>query len=274
MNDFQKVQLDLLRHFIDICDKLNINYYLVHGSLLGAIKYKGFIPWDDDIDVAMKRTDYDRFKKYAGEYLPNNVFLQNNDTDPFFPRFLMRLQNLDTTWIDEDTAHLDIKKGIFIDIFSINGCPPKKNEKKYCKRRKHLSRVFVVHTNKKISYRMGLRTRVIKFLHDVFGVYSNIQKNVKKYEKLTSEYSTDDREYWFESMTNPKTEKLESSWFNDVTYAEFEGIKVKIPSNYDAYLTKRYGDWKADLPDDQKYGHHFALVMDAHKSYTEYINEK
>lgn len=93
MNDLQKCELELLKYFIDICNKLNLRYYLVCGSALGAVKYGGFIPWDDDVDVALPRPDYEMFIKNAQRMLPSHVFLQNSMTDPQFPLIFSKLRN-------------------------------------------------------------------------------------------------------------------------------------------------------------------------------------
>ena len=77
MNDVQSVVFDILKQFLAICEKLNLRYYVVNGSALGAVKYKGFIKWDDDVDVAMPREDYQVFCEKAQELLPDNLFLQN-----------------------------------------------------------------------------------------------------------------------------------------------------------------------------------------------------
>lgn len=78
----KEIELELLDQFIYVCNQLNIKYYMIGGSLLGTVRHKGFIPWDDDIDVAMQRDDYDIFIQFAQELLPENIFLQTFMTDP------------------------------------------------------------------------------------------------------------------------------------------------------------------------------------------------
>ena len=123
MTDIQKVELDMLRNFVQICDALGLTYYLVCGSALGAVKYKGFIPWDDDVDVALPRADYERFCDQAPDFLPEGIFLQNFRTDHAYPRIYSKLRNSSTTYIEKTTKHIKMNHGAFIDIFPLDGYP-------------------------------------------------------------------------------------------------------------------------------------------------------
>ena len=114
MTELQEKEFRLLQIFVEICEKLKLRYFLVCGSALGAVKYKGSIPWDDDVDVGMPRRDYDVFKKEAQKLLPNGVFLQNYETDPAYPQVFSKLRDSNTTYIEKSVAHLPINHGIYI----------------------------------------------------------------------------------------------------------------------------------------------------------------
>jgi len=272
MNEFQKIQLELLKHFINICERLDLNYYLVHGSALGAVKYKGFIPWDDDIDVAMLRKDYDLFVKEAQSLLPDYLFLQNAGSDEEFPKFMSRLQDLRTTWVNTDIQKRNIKMGVFIDIIALDGCPHQENlQKKFLNKRMHFFRVaelFMDHGTKGIH--RGIRTNIIRVINNLTGIYKNSQKNVYNYERYCRTFDAAKSELLCESMEASAKAIFPKQWFGAGLNCEFEGLTVKVPSNYDEYLTQRYGDWRVDLPEEEKYGHHFASIKDFGKSYTEY----
>lgn len=126
MTPLQQKEFQLLKKFIDICDYLNLTYYLVCGSCLGAVKYQGFIPWDDDVDVALPRDDYEIFIEKASQYLEDNQFLQNYHTEPDFPIIFTKLRDSSTTFIEKTAANLDINHGIYIDIFPLDGYPKNK----------------------------------------------------------------------------------------------------------------------------------------------------
>ena len=147
MTDLQKAELAILKEFIRICDSLHLTYYLVCGTALGAAKYSGFIPWDDDIDVALPREDYEVFCAKAQEMLPSYLFLQNYKTDPRYPLFFSKIRDSRTTYIEKSFAHLPIHHGVYIDVFPLDGYPDdceqqKKVEK--AKRKYHLKRLCCI----------------------------------------------------------------------------------------------------------------------------------
>lgn len=100
MTELQEIEVGLLQQFLSICEKLNLTYYLVCGSALGAVKYGGFIPWDDDIDVALPRKDYERFCREAPELLPEWCFLQNYHSEPQYYLLGSKLRDSRTTYIE------------------------------------------------------------------------------------------------------------------------------------------------------------------------------
>lgn len=132
MNELQQKERDLLKIFIDFCDKNKLTYFLVGGTLLGAIRHKGFIPWDDDIDVAMPREDYDKFIVLASKHFTKDkdVFFQNYRTDKYYPYVFSKLRDSNTTFIEKIYKHVDMNHGVYIDIFPIDGISKNSNEKK------------------------------------------------------------------------------------------------------------------------------------------------
>ena len=126
MNELQKVEYSLLRNFISVCDRLGLAYYLVCGTALGAVKYGGFIPWDDDVDVALTRADYNIFCEKAQQLLPDYIFLQNYKTDSAFPSLYTKLRDSRTTFIEESAKSLPINHGVYIDVFPLDGYPENK----------------------------------------------------------------------------------------------------------------------------------------------------
>ncbi|MDI9487826.1 MAG: LicD family protein, partial [Bacillota bacterium] len=120
IREVQKKLLMILIEFDRICRKHNIKYSLEGGTLLGAIKYKGFVPWDDDIDIVMERPEYERFLKVCKRELNEDYFLQNNRTVKHFPLNYSKLHMNNTLYVQESTAFLNIHQGLFIDIFPVD----------------------------------------------------------------------------------------------------------------------------------------------------------
>ena len=127
MTELQKLEFDMLGEVMRISELLGIKCFLVCGTALGAVKYKGFIPWDDDVDVGMFREDYERFCAEAPKFLPEPYFLQTHDTDPVYPLIFAKLRNSQTTYIESSIKSLNINHGVYIDIFPLDLYPVKKS---------------------------------------------------------------------------------------------------------------------------------------------------
>lgn len=127
MNDklrqLQLTELEILKEFVRICDKYGLRYYLVGGTLLGAVRHQGFIPWDDDIDVAMMRADYERFAEICQEELDSQYFYQSPETDPYYFLTYAKIRKNNTEIYEERFRNSKFHKGIFIDIFPLDFCP-------------------------------------------------------------------------------------------------------------------------------------------------------
>lgn len=122
LSDLRKLQLselDILKKFHEVCEKHNLTYYLTGGTLLGAVRHKGFIPWDDDIDVVMPYDDYKKLCKLPSEVFGEEFFLQNADTDVQYPLLFSKLRKNNTHAEEIDFKNLSLHKGHFIDVFSM-----------------------------------------------------------------------------------------------------------------------------------------------------------
>lgn len=123
LRKLQMVELEILNEFVRLCEKHDLRYYLVGGTLLGAVRHQGFIPWDDDIDVAMPREDYDSFAKIAPQELNSQYFYQSPDTDPHYFLTYAKVRKNGTEVYEERFENSRFHKGIFIDIFPLDFCP-------------------------------------------------------------------------------------------------------------------------------------------------------
>ena len=134
--------LEILTIFDDLCKKLNLKYTLSSGTLLGAVRHKGFIPWDDDVDVAMPREDYEIFVKNANSMLPDGFFLQHYTTDKHYMHIFAKLKNSNTTWIESGIGpKKNMNHGIYIDIFPIDSLKDPKKLKGYRRKTWFLSKI-------------------------------------------------------------------------------------------------------------------------------------
>lgn len=269
MTELQKKERELLEIFIKICEQLGLKYYLVCGTALGAAKYEGFIPWDDDVDVALPRGDYQKFLKQAPQLLPKRLFLQNYRSDPHFPHVYTKLRDSGTTLIEKNMAHLNINHGIYIDIFPLDGYPEGKASRLWLKyRKKFLSwRFYCALADEDQPLKVRLRNKVFRF----FGCHKRTAKALSRLEKLISKYPTDTSEIWCNHGNWQGEREYAPRWhYGKGIIKNFEGIDAVIPENYDSYLTQKYGDWRKELPPEKQKSHHNILICDTNKAYNEY----
>ncbi len=270
MNELQQKEFDILKTFADICDELELTYFLVCGSALGAVKYGGFIPWDDDVDVALPRADYEKFLSYAPDKLPEYLFLQNYRTDPEFPKIFSKLRDSRTAYIETDYQKLDINHGVFIDIFALDGYPSKADETvEFEKRKKKYLRL----TSCSLMPSASLRSRVLRRALRIFGFHKRTACYLEEYEAMIKKYENADV-YCNYGNFRGEMEKTPKEIYGNGREAVFEGLRVRVPSRWDEYLTEKYGAWRADPPKDEQVGHHYYTVLDLNKSYETYVKKK
>lgn len=272
LNDLQKTELELLKQFILVCEKLQLRYFLVCGSALGAVKYQGFIPWDDDIDVGLFREDYEIFLKEAQKLLPPGIFLQNTYTDPEVPFIYSKLRNSNTTFIEKPCAGLSINHGVYIDIFPLDGYPSKGFQRRLLEIRKKYD-TYLTYTVLDIP--RSPYARVLNGLLRFFYRKRPVSEAVRKYSEMVSRYPVSGSQLVCNHGNwQGKKEYAAKEQYGDGIPGVFEGLTVRIPQQYDAYLTQKYGAWREDLPESQKVSHHSCLVCDLNQSYRAWGGKK
>ncbi len=272
MNTLQQKELDLLKIFLEICVRLELRYFLVCGSALGAVKYNGFIPWDDDLDVGLYREDYNRFLKEAPKFLPKGVFLQTYDTDPYYPNIFAKLRDSETTYIEKAVTEIPMNHGIYIDIFPLDGYPLDVAEQRKLEKKKRRYKHVI-----SCAYQVdrSIKGRIAVQLMRFVGIHKNTQKYLRKYERLISAYPIKNsllvcnHGNW-----QGKREYAPKEQYGQGEILTFEGLQVRVPEKYDEYLTQKYGDWRAELPKEKQIGHHTYAACDPLVSYRNYIKQK
>ena len=277
------VELDLLNELDRVCKQNNLKYSLDAGTLLGAIRHKGFIPWDDDIDVVMLRNDYNKLCEIANDSFNNPYFFQTEYTDPGSFRRHAQLRNSNTTGIlkSELKANLNINQGIFIDIFPVDTII--NDEKKLSdqiKKLKALQSVFL----KYIRYKLRYQKPENKFKAIGKKIYVNVFKKSLTYEKALDAYREFEKECAvFNDIKNAKfgstisfdlesidrNKRVLDSW-QDISYFDFEFLKLPVTSDYKFVLEHEFGkDYMTPIKADSEHG---GVIFDTNKSYKDYIN--
>lgn len=269
MTELQQIEKNILACTLEIVDRLHLTCFLVCGTALGAVKYNGFIPWDDDVDIAMPRQDYTTFCEKAGELLPPHLFLQNCHTEKNFPYIFSKIRDSRTTYIEKGMAGLDINHGVYIDVFPLDGYPAESKEQRWLEKQKLKHQLVYLSC---LQTHLSWKVRMIVNAEKALGVPCRAAAYAKKFEKVISAYAPEASEYWCNHGNwQGKLEYAPREQYGEGYWTTFEGLRVRVPKRYDEYLTQKYGDWRADLPLEQQEGHHYAAVIDLHSPFCDYI---
>lgn len=252
LKDLQSIQLECLLEFDRICRENQIQYSLDGGSLLGAVRHKGFIPWDDDIDLIMLREDYERFFELCKTQLDTErFFLQEHRTDPHYCVGYPRIRRNGTIYRRAGHEHMKYHDGVFIDIFVLDNVPDN-----YILRRLHR---FVCFCNRKILWsKTGKNLAPGIFWRAWFTLVSQIPAGFafacnEKVAKRCNRRKTQLVRHNTHPYPNPKVcgYGIPAALLDDFTELEFEGKLFQAVRDYDGYLTMLYGDYM-QLPPKEK----------------------
>lgn len=281
MKEIWAVQLDLFAEFDRVCRKYGIIYIASGGTMLGAVRHHGYIPWDDDIDLMLTRDQYDKLCQVAPNEFKHPYFFQTEKTDVGFMRGFARLRNSETTGIQkqEISYHLTYNQGIFIDIFPMDNIPNDKSKyERQCKKYSFYNLLFsylnVIETgivNDEVSL---LERSIRKLLSSSLGIISKKMRLCDHYyEKAQREcmrYNCEKSEYislLSFQMDNLK-HAIRNSDMDHIIYVDFEFLKMPIIANYDEHLKLKYGKYLTPL---QNPNYHGEIIFDTNHSYKDYF---
>ncbi len=280
----QKEILKVFGEFKKICEKHNLKYFAIGGTCIGAVRHSGFIPWDDDLDVAMPIHDYKKFIELSKTELPDGFGLLTPDNCKHYLSTFMKLHNLDTTYIEEiSKKYSDRYGGIYMDIFPIYGLP--KNEKQIKKLQKKCQ--FYKQMNLRLrfpisdSINSGIIKKIVWLLCAPTRCFLRFNYFTKKIDLMLSKYSFDDCEkiiFPWRSIPNKNVSTYNDIFYKDDFISEkivpFEEMLISIPNGYDRYLKFDFGDYMTLPPESQRVAQHAVAVIDFEKSYTFYKRNK
>ncbi len=267
MNKMQDKLLEIFKWLVQYLNDNCLRYYVICGTMLGAVRHKGFIPWDDDIDIAMPRADYEillcNFKNPIGNYYLESPKSFSKD----YPCGYAKLYDMNTTLIE------DIKKplvrGIFIDIFPLDGIG---NEYEISKRNyRRIDRL-----NMLLAMRVSKIRKDRKWWKNIATVVGSflpfsVKKLTIKLDFYCSKICYDESKYVGNLMSTYRSKEImERSIFGKPTLYDFEDLKVCGPEKYDEYLKTLFGDWHKLPPVEKRKTAHDFIYIDFEKPYILY----
>lgn len=263
----QLVQAEIMDDIHRVCVKNNLKYYMIGGTALGAVRHKGFIPWDVDIDIAMPREDYEKFIEIANDELDSKHECQTYKNQKYFtsPHILVVLKNSSITFTSDLTNKVKIRSGIYIDILPLDQVSTDKKERKkhernirIIKKIKYYKSSLVFSSNNNVEIVLKWIIRKILSLISWQRINYIQQKVSMKYNHLpdTGEICSTLSHYSYEKLCMPK-----SIWGTPKLY-DFEGRQYYGQEDINAYLTKLFGDYMK-LPSKEAQENYRQMVVDA-----------
>lgn len=253
MNDklykLQKVQMEIFSEVYKICLKYNLSCFLYYGSLLGAVRHSGFIPWDDDLDIVLIREDYEQLLKLLKEELPKKYYVQTDEIYMF-----AKVRKKYTLHEENNTAKISNKQEIFVDIFPLDSIKEKGFLKGvrlklyniiYRLRRVHFEIEFS-NKPKKIFFNLAKVFRIISLKTYNKWLRTIIKKNSDDTSKLLYDYNL------FPNDFKSKSFNYTIDDFKPGSYIKFESMEVILPINHHLILEKLYGDYMMMPPKEQR----------------------
>ena len=265
--DVRKVQLNILIKLDEICQKNGLRYYLAFGTCLGALRHKGFIPWDDDIDVLMPYEDAKKLIKLQNEF-GDKFFVQSKETDSDYRSIAMRVRDEETTCIEGDEVDLKIHKGIYIDIYPFYECSTNNLVRTIDILRSHLLKVLV---NNRPPLNPG---NILKFISKIVLFFYSDKKRYRKIEKIENRLASvkgdEILDYYGQDITLITAISYPKHWFAEPKRLEFEGRYFNGATEPEKYMKKRYDDYMKLPSVEEQVVHHTYIAVDPYKSYKEY----
>lgn len=262
----QLTQLRILKDFMKFCAVHNLRYFIAGGALIGVMRHKGFIPWDDDIDISMPRPDYDKFVSLQSEF-PKGYSITNHDTDKNWQFNFSQFVD-DTSEViihfNEEPRHAKV----WIDVFPLDGTPNNAIHRwlhiKHIMMLRYLIQIPNIRTQVD-THKVGrpwYEKLIIKCLHYLpIGGLVNVNRDLKRMARSLQKYDYDKSDYVGNLLGKYREkEVVPRSWFGESVLLPFEDIKVPCPTEYHSWLTHIYGDYMKLPPIEQRVSHDVEII--------------
>lgn len=260
LDKVKKIELEIMEYYDDICRKNNLTYYMFYGTLIGAVRHSGFIPWDDDIDVLMPIEDYQKLLEILKDNKNKKYYVQNIFNTKYCTYNFTKIRKYKTTMVETNLNYLKFKKGINIDIFPLYKYPKSKFGKIKFQFKSRLASLLLNRDLKGDS----VKSKIIHYSLIIFPrVFLN--KIIICLLNSLASYKGEYDEYRVVHYTGfPK------EWFDEAIYLPFEDKEYLCPKAYHEILTQIYGDYMTPPPVEKQVGHgDGSLILSFNKEYDE-----
>ena len=272
------VEMDLAQKLLEVCKKNNLKIWATGGTLIGAVRHKGFIPWDDDMDFTMMRDDYDKLIEIGPKEFCDPYFFQSFYTDEHSFGGVAKLRRSDTAMIERDyQCCKDFNRGIFVDILVLDAVPKDKKVFESLYQKITLLRGLLKNYEMMDPRHYSLKT---KLKHAVISTYVLLRKPIRiqqKIEKLLSSNRICDNDYCalldFYALERHDISKMKfrnKHYYDETVWLPFHDMQIPAPKEYDALLRDLFGDYMKPVKGTQS---HTTLVVDTERSYKEVLAE-
>ena len=279
----QQIELDLFKEFKRICDKHHLRYFAIGGTCIGAVRHKGFIPWDDDIDVAMPYQDYKKFQKVSQDELQDNYSIYVPECHRHWHYNFMKLQNDCTTFIESfQDGYVDDYTGIYMDIMPIYGMPRGKLAQYFASVICDLLIYLNAGHRQPFCELKTKKLKIVQFFNAPIRKLKPYNYYIEIIEKIFGKYSLDcSDKILFGWRYKPSIFRKKYTYksvfyfddFKEMLQCPFEDVSIAIPCGYDRYLTMDFGNYMELPPKDKRVTRHKTKVIDLNKSYKDYAKE-
>lgn len=246
IDELKKIQIQILDDVVSFCDRENLTYFLAYGTLIGAIRHDGYIPWDDDIDLVMPRKDYDYFMKHYNKSNSRYKFLDYEiDSKYLYP--FGKVVDTKTRLIEN--CHIDYDLGVNIDIFPLDSVDEKGN---LLKKERMIRRIIFLKTMPWSARRSLVKNLVLivgRIIFSVIPLRILIAKTIE-YGKSMNKIDTGKLSVPVDGASTVKV--WDKEWFDEYEYHQFEKGCYKIPQGYDQWLKSVYGDYMTPPHEDNR----------------------
>lgn len=257
-DEMRKIELDILRFVAKFCDDRGLDYGLGYGTLIGAIRHKGFIPWDDDIDINMRRCDYETLIKTFNDYAINSPYRLISPYEKGAKHSFVKIIDTRTIKLEDGIMYKDFYYGIDIDVFPVDGAP--ETDEEHLAWFNKLKSIYQKHYISIQAITGSFSTKLKILVKKVLLLLTFNTKNrlLKKAKKLHDLYPYDKSKFVreLECLYAYKGGRVEKENYDGTVLVDFEGEKFKAFSGYHQILTATYGDYMKLPPEEQRITHH------------------